>query len=234
MEQFLPEWGVGKDYTMKDVVHKEWCHTAKETIKLPAGPIVRDQSDDKSAMGMAGSDDRFIDGDAYVPPPKRAKSVSATVLFPATGKAREHPPAVTHVDGNHNDHTPVKSNVDPEKASQNSPLHTTCDTNNGPKSFKVKLVQAGAKFLPPPNLLIPSSNASKLPPALPSSQTPAKKAPLLPEMVHDDGTWVCCSITYTELQHCCTKCHRWKSRRSKLSTKAKGQGRKNVSRKLCD
>ena len=72
MEQFLPEWGVDKDYTMKDVVYKEWRRTAKKTIKLPPGPIFRDQSDDESAMDMAGSDGRFSGGDADVPPPKRA------------------------------------------------------------------------------------------------------------------------------------------------------------------
>ena len=101
MEQFLPEWGVDKEYTMKNVLYKEWCRTARETIKLPAEAIFCDKSDEEPAMGMDGSNGRFSDGDADVQPPKRAKSVSATVLFLATGKARTHPPAVTHVNGTH-------------------------------------------------------------------------------------------------------------------------------------
>ena len=124
-------------------------------------------------------DGSFSDEDADVPPPKRAKGLSATELFPPTVNARKHPPAVTNVDGKHNDHTPVKSNIDPEKASQNSPLQATCDSTTGPKLFKVKLVQACAEFLPSPKNLIPSSNASKAHPTLLSPQTPAKKVPLL-------------------------------------------------------
>ena len=63
---------------MKYVVYKEWCRTAKETILLPAKAIFRDESDEEPAMGMAGLDGRFSNGDADVPPQKRAKSVSAT------------------------------------------------------------------------------------------------------------------------------------------------------------
>ena len=59
---------------MKDVVYKEWCRTARETIKLPAKAIFRDESDEEPAMGMAGSDGRFSNGDADVPPPKRASA----------------------------------------------------------------------------------------------------------------------------------------------------------------
>ena len=183
---------------------------------MPAEAIFRDESDEEPAMGMTGSDGSFSDGDAYVPPPKRAKSVSATDLFPATGKARKHPPAVTNVDGNHNDHTPVKSNVDPEKGSDNSPLRANCDSANGRKSFKVKLMQAGALFLPSPTLHTPTNK---------------EKPPLLPPMVNNDGTWVCCSITHTEERQRCANCQRWKTKRppSKLSTRAKKNQRKKTT-----
>jgi hypothetical protein len=208
---------------MKPVVYKEWCGIAKDTIKLPAGPTFRDSSDDESPMETAGSDGWFSDGDGEVTPQKRTKLLSATELFPPTGNAKNHPPASTKVENDPNDHTPVKLNLDPEKAPHKSPLYAMFDSTNGPKSFKVKLLQGGAEFLPPQKNLIPSSNVSKAHPKLPSPQTPAKKAPLLPPMIHPDGTWECCSIEYLEKRLWCTNCFRWKDKRSKMSTKAKGE-----------
>ena len=67
MVQFLPEWEIDPDYTMKDAVYKEWCGIAKDTIKLPADPIFRDPSKDTSPMETADSDGRFSDGDGEVP-----------------------------------------------------------------------------------------------------------------------------------------------------------------------
>ena len=162
MVQFLPEWGQDKDYQMKHAVYKKWYGITQDTIKLPAGPIFR------APMETAGLDGRFSDGDADAPPPKRAKGLSPTELFPPTGNERKHPPSVTNVDGKHNDHTLVKLNIDQEKTSQTSPLQAMCDSTTGPKLFKVKLVQAGAEFLPSPKNLIPPSNASKAYPTLPS------------------------------------------------------------------
>ena len=67
-------------------------------------------------METSGSDGRFSDGDGEVPPQKRTKLLSAMELFPPTGNVRKHPPAATQVDGDPNDHTPVKSNLDPEES----------------------------------------------------------------------------------------------------------------------
>ena len=116
------------------------------------------------------------------------------MLFPPTGKARKHPPAITNVDGNPNDSTPLKSKIDPANVLDQSLLCATFDNGNDPKSFKVKLTQSGAEFLPSPkNLLLSSKQKHKAtnkrvkPPV---TKTPIQKTPLLPPLIQADGTWV--------------------------------------------
>jgi hypothetical protein len=164
---------------------------------------INDNESTNSPGGKYGSDVRFSDGSVEDTQRTHTKDMSATELILPTIKARKHLPDVTNMTQNDKNSTPFKSNIDVSKPMDQSSLKATFKYGHGSTKFGVKLVQFGAKFLPP---LDKSRTLSKEIPILAKKRVP--KMSIVRQLVMGIGTLVRC-ITYYPAKHkCCSKYQR--------------------------